>query len=96
MGQSDNELRKLLQPLITVVSEYNTNPFPEHLLEKEAEGILAWGVRSGYFLWVREHPGQLPTMQQVQGWLAEGLQRAEVSQPGTSKKFPGPKKRKKK
>lgn len=68
-----DELRRLLQPLITTVSEYNTDPFPEHLLEKEAPGILAWGVQSGYFLWVREHPGQLPTLHQVGEWLKDVL-----------------------
>ena len=72
MSQDNDELQKLMKPILTAVSEYNTNPFPADLLEKEAPGILAWGVRSGYFLWVRTHPGQIPTMQQVVGWLAKG------------------------
>jgi hypothetical protein len=68
----DDELYKLMKPMITAVSEYNTKPFPIELLEKEAPGILAWGVRSGYFLWTRQNPGKIPTMSQVIAWLRKG------------------------
>lgn len=70
--QLDGELLKLMQPIITAVAEWNTKPFRTEVSEREAERLLAWGVQSGYFLWVRQHPGQIPTMEQVTDWMQKG------------------------
>jgi hypothetical protein len=69
----NDELYKLMQPLLTAVSEYMGNPHKAlENWEQQSEGILAWGVQSGYFLWVRQNPGKIPTMEQVWGWLQKG------------------------
>ena len=31
--------------------------------------MFAWGVRSGYYLWVRQHPGERPTKMQFALWV---------------------------
>jgi|GEM_PF-4159731 len=39
----------------------------------EREGMFAWGVRSGYFLWARTHPGQRPTWRLLRQWARAGM-----------------------
>ena len=72
--REQDELYKLMKPLITAVSEYNTQGLDRALenWEQQREGVLAWGVQSGYFFWVRRNPGKVPTMQQVYEWLVKG------------------------
>ena len=69
-----DELQKLMQPLLTAVEREKpgSSKDAQKILGTEAGGILAWGVRSGYFLWVRENPGKIPTKQQIIGWMILG------------------------
>lgn len=69
-----DELQKLMQPLLAAIERENPGSSKEaqKILGVEASGVLAWGVRSGYLLWVRENPGKIPTKQQIIDWMIIG------------------------
>jgi len=62
-------LEELMEPFIRSISPTKEQREQlQEIMKIEAEGILAWGIRSGYFLWVREHPGETPTREQAIAW----------------------------
>lgn len=67
----DKVMQELFNPLLAALGEEHKRTFWD-ILEQEASGVLAWGVRSGYLLWVRTHPGCIPTRCQVKNWMAKG------------------------
>lgn len=69
-----DEFQKLMQPLLVAMERQKPGSSKEaqKILGAESSGILAWGVRSGYLLWVRKNPGKIPTKQQIIGWMILG------------------------
>lgn len=60
-------LDEFMEPIIRTLTNDQKERLKE-IMKMEAEGMLAWGVKSGYFLWVREHPGEVPTKEQIRMW----------------------------
>src|SRR5690242_9743384 len=73
-NREQDELSRLMEPILAAIAAHQPEALPEarRIWESEAEGVLAWGVRSGYFLWVRQHPGNIPTLLQISGWMQKG------------------------
>jgi len=61
------ELLALWEPLFSILTPAQRAE-AEAIERIEREGMFAWGVRSGYFLWVQTHPGETPTMLQFALW----------------------------
>jgi hypothetical protein len=72
----DAELAALWEPLFSILTPIQRAE-AEIIERMERDGMFAWGVRSGYFLWVRTHPGEKPTMRQLALWkIVDALERA--------------------
>jgi hypothetical protein len=67
----DDYTRELFKPLVDAMGKENEAKAWE-IIEAEAEGVLAWGVRSGYLLWTRSNPGKQPSKEQMAGWTVKG------------------------
>jgi hypothetical protein len=80
-----DELYKLFKPLLEIIPAGAEDRF-KAIYRKEAEGMLAWGVSSGYLLWARTHPGEKPTRAQMQEWIAQAERNklAKTDEPGHS------------
>jgi hypothetical protein len=62
------ELLALWEPLFSIMTP-GQRAAAEAVERVERNGMFAWGVRSGYFLWVREHPGERPTKCHLALWI---------------------------
>jgi hypothetical protein len=71
MLRDDKELQALFNPLLQAIGNQQKDEF-WRIMEAESEGVLAWGVRSGYLLWTRTHPGVIPTKEQIANWMKQG------------------------
>jgi hypothetical protein len=69
--KDDPTMQQLFHPLLRAIGSEHATGFWE-AIEKEPEGVLAWGVQSGYLLWVRTHPGVIPTRRQIALWMRKG------------------------
>jgi hypothetical protein len=65
----ERELRALWEPVFSVFTGAQRDEI-EEIERNDREGMLAWGVRSGYFWWVRTHPGETPTLAHLAIWHA--------------------------
>lgn len=70
MSQFD-ELDKLMEPFFNALTKAERE-VGQAIYRTDKAGVLAWGVRSGYFLWVREHPGEIPTDEHIALWTLIG------------------------
>lgn len=66
---TDPVMQELFTPLLQAVGHEEKG---WAIIERGPSGVLAWGVQTGYLLWVRHHPGQIPTMRQVRAWVELG------------------------
>jgi hypothetical protein len=69
--KSEITMKELYEPLLQAAGHEHAEMFWS-IIESEASGVLAWGVRSGYLLWTRTHPGEVPTREQVTAWMQQG------------------------
>jgi hypothetical protein len=65
------ELAALWEPLFSILTP-EQRAMAESIERMERDGMFAWGVRSGYFLRVRTHPGQRPTKLLLALWMIAG------------------------
>lgn len=65
--------RELWEPLLSLFSRSERRQAEAVWASAERDEMFAWGVQSGYFGWVRHHPGETPTLAQVCNWLLRSL-----------------------
>lgn len=66
----DDEARavlEIMQPFLRAFTPEQQNEM-RLIIEKEASGVFAWAVKSGYLLWSRAHPGEVPPSDLVRQW----------------------------
>jgi hypothetical protein len=66
--RDDPVMQELFDPLLQAIGPEHAAEFWQ-TIKKEPEGVLAWGVRSGYLLWVRTNPGVTPMKEQITQWM---------------------------
>lgn len=69
--QGEVELRALWEPLFSILTPAQRRE-AERIERIERDGMFAWGVRSGHFLWVRTNPGEIPTWRLLRQWAQAG------------------------
>ncbi len=69
--RDEQELLALWEPLFWILTP-EQRAMAEAIERVECEGMFAWGVRSGYFLWVRTNPGEIPTWRLLRQWAQAG------------------------
>jgi hypothetical protein len=71
MVKDDQVMQELFNPLLQAIGSQHKDALWKNI-ETEGSGMLAWGVQSGYFLWVRTNPGMVPSKEQVVHWMQQG------------------------
>jgi hypothetical protein len=73
----ERDLLALWEPLWSTLTTKQRRA-AEAIWRAERVGMFAWGVRSGYFLWVRTHPGAQPSRANVREWATAGARLGEL------------------
>jgi hypothetical protein len=75
--RGERDLLALWEPLWSTLSPEQRR-VAQAIWRAERVGMFAWGVKSGYFLWVRTHPDEQPSRANVREWATAGAQPREV------------------